>query len=78
MVENLVALRKNQVNAVDRVVLIDEKMANETPFPMPPMRIWSELIKQGDKKKLMAESQDFLESLKRIEGLNSKSLQQFY
>ncbi|UKS23884.1 response regulator [Paenibacillus sp. HWE-109] len=78
MVENLVALRKTQVNAVDRVVLIDEKMANETPFPMPPMRLWSELIKQGDKQKLMAESQDFLESLKGIEGLNSKSLQQFY
>ncbi|OPH56966.1 DNA-binding response regulator [Paenibacillus ferrarius] len=78
MVEDLEGFRKMQVNAVDRVVHIEEKITHETPFPMPSMKVWSELIKQGDKKKLLVESQQFLESLKQIEWLNSKSLQKFY
>ncbi|GAA3409954.1 response regulator [Paenibacillus hodogayensis] len=78
MADDLESLRKKQVNAVNRVVLIDEKITQETSFPLPPMKLWSELIKQGDKKKLIVESQQFVESLKQIEGLNSKSLQQFY
>lgn len=78
MVEDLMAFKKNQVNCVDRVILIDERMKNESQIPLPPMNVWSELIKQGNKKKLLDESQQFLDSWKRIECLGTKGLQQFY
>lgn len=78
MVENLMMLKQSQVNVVDRVVLIDEQLESTEPLPLPPMNIWSEWIKQGDKKRLLSESRQFLESWKQVEGLSTKSLQQFY
>ncbi|MEC0092409.1 response regulator transcription factor [Paenibacillus macquariensis] len=78
MVETLMAFKKNQVNIVDRVILIDERLKKESQIPLPPMHVWSELIKQGNKKKLSDVSQEYLDSLKQIECLGAKDLQQFY
>lgn len=78
MVDSLIAFKKNQVNIVDRVIFIDEQIKKESQIPLPPMNVWSELIKQGNKKKLLDESQQFLDSWKRIECLGAKGLQQFY
>lgn len=78
MVEALMAFKKNQVNIVDRVIYIDERLKKESQIPLPPMHVWSELIKQGNKKKLIDESQQFLDSWKRIECLGARGLQQFY
>ncbi|WP_054023169.1 response regulator [Bacillus sp. FJAT-28004] len=78
MVEGLIAFKKNQVNMVDRVIFINDEIKKESQIPLPPMNVWSELIKQGDKKKMLDESQQFLDSWKRIECLGAKGLQQFY
>ncbi|NIK78846.1 two-component system response regulator YesN [Paenibacillus castaneae] len=78
MVEALMAFQKNQVNIVDRVLFLNERLNKQSHIPLPSMHVWSELIKQGNKKKLIEESQQFLDSWKLIESLDAKGLQQFY
>lgn len=78
MVETLQSFKRNQVNLIDCVIFIDEKLKTEAQLPQPPVHIWSELIKQGDRKKLLEETQQFLDSWKLIAHLDAKALRQFY
>lgn len=78
MFEDLVDLHQNNVSCSNQVFLYQEKSIRDETIPLPQMKIWAEMLKHGDNLKLLAETMDFLESWKQLEGLNSKKLQQFY
>ncbi|CAN7362567.1 response regulator [Paenibacillus sp. LjRoot153] len=78
IVESLIAFKKDYVNFTDRVIFLEDHQKKEIELSMPPFKIWSEMFKQGDKSKLIEESQQFLDSWKRIIGLDAKWITQFY
>lgn len=78
MFERLVDLHQNNVSLRNQVFFHYEKTIRNTTIPLPQMNVWSEMLKQGDKQKLLAETMESLESWKRIEGLDAKKLLQFY
>ncbi|WP_241674837.1 response regulator [Paenibacillus luteus] len=78
MVESLINFQKSYVNFTDRVILLEDGKRKEFQLSMPPFHIWSEMYKRDDKTKLIEESWLFLESWKRIEGLDVKWITHFY
>ncbi|WP_201006952.1 response regulator transcription factor [Paenibacillus glycanilyticus] len=81
MAEQLMAFKKCQVNIVDRVVFYNGQLKDECEghqIPLPPIPVWSELIKQGKMKQVIDEAQRYLDDWKRIDNLGVKGLQRFY
>jgi two-component system response regulator YesN len=78
MAEELMAFNKNQVNIVDRVICYGEPLKDECQLPLTPIPVWSELIKQGNMKQVIHESQQYLDTWKRIDNLGVKGLTRFY
>ncbi|WP_149846545.1 response regulator [Paenibacillus sp. 37] len=78
MVETLIAFQKDYVNFTDRALFLDDYKIKDLPIPMPPFKIWSEMFKRGDHKKLIEESWGFLERWRKIEGLDAKWITHFY
>jgi Response regulator containing CheY-like receiver domain and AraC-type DNA-binding domain len=78
MAEELMAFKKNQVNIVNRIIFYGEQLKAESEIPLPPIPVWSELIKQGHMKQVIHESQQYLDAWKRLDNLGVKALQRFY
>nr|WP_275983702.1 response regulator [Paenibacillus hamazuiensis] len=78
--EALVAVRDNNITGVNKVFLLEDHVngASAKRIDLPNMSVWCEWLKRGAQEKLVGEVLEFLESLKQMEGLDVKVLQEFH
>ncbi|ACT02707.1 response regulator transcription factor [Paenibacillus sp. JDR-2] len=68
----------NNVSRWMRVLPFKEQQECQLDLPGPPMNVWSEMLKQGDKSGLQDDIARLVESWRSVEGLDVKRLEQFY
>ncbi|WP_407270062.1 helix-turn-helix domain-containing protein [Radiobacillus sp. PE A8.2] len=78
MCETLVETQRNQVNAAGRIFLFDEEPHVVCDVKVPNMQVWSEMLRNLEKRRLLDEVRVNLESWKNAENLSVKQLQLFY
>ncbi|OMF18868.1 DNA-binding response regulator [Paenibacillus sp. FSL H8-0548] len=76
--ERLVDFHHDNVSLNNQVFFYQEKTIADETIPLPQMNVWSEMLKFGNKHKLLMETMEFLESWKQLKGIDAKKLQQFY
>jgi len=77
MYQALSELHANHVTGTTKVYTLREKPKAYDDVPLPPLNVWSEMIKRGERK-LIAEVTAYFDNWKRMEGLDAKTLQQVY
>jgi len=78
MYEALLMLQSSNVALINKVFVHNEQKKCKCHVQLPSMKGWSEMLKWGDKSKLLEEVCATLESWKKEDGLDSKLLQKFY
>jgi len=78
MYQRLELMQVNNVNSTNEVILHEDNAKPTCSIKLPQLDVWSELLKQGDQVRLLAETRDFLHVWQTLEGLDAKRLQQFY
>lgn len=78
MYEALLTFQTDNVSHSNKVFVYHEQVSCRCTAPQPQMNGWSEMLKLGDKNKLLGEVYAFLESWKQAEGLDAKRLRKFY
>lgn len=78
MYDTLSEFQRSQVNAADRVLLLNKQPQRECNITLPNMRVWFEMLRRQEKTRLLDEIRSHLEAWKSIDNLEAKRLQLFY
>jgi len=78
MLEALLAYESNNVSSTNCVFSLSKQNQTMLTIPLPNMNSWSELLKQGCKQKLLAEIEEYGQSLKSMEGVSVTGLRKLY
>ncbi|MED4225583.1 response regulator transcription factor [Neobacillus cucumis] len=71
MFESLLAYDSENVSDTNKVLYFSVHKINIVPYSIPNMDGWMELLRQGSRRILLKEIDDFIESFKIKQGLNS-------
>ncbi|WP_063847663.1 response regulator [Bacillus sp. FJAT-28004] len=77
MFQQLFLMEKNNVAHNNKVYILSKQATKSVAIPMPDMNLWSVMLKENLKQKLIAEAETFLERLINTEGMDAKTLHNF-
>jgi len=77
MVENLTALEQNNVAFDNRTFLWEMETRMPRPITLPDMNLWSAMLKNGTKERILHEAREYLEGLTKSGDIGLQALHQF-